>query len=187
MIDSMNLGRFEELSCLDVQHEGVLFPTVPKTTNDIPALKCAGITLGVGTGRLAAEVQGLRLECRSNEVPASPAVADLIQSRKLARNLEGLVVARRHGAHEADMASDGGQSAEQSDRLKMSRKGASTSGMQIRIGHGGEIRQEKHVELGRFCDRRAVSEMCEAQTRIGRRLRHSPSRHVMAGSLQENP
>ena len=93
--------------CLVVKKR-IFFPTVPQPGNDFVEFHGSFITQCVIDVIVETEIAAFVFDLRRHEVPADPAVADVIHRRKAAGNVVGFIERRGGGGHEADMRRDRG-------------------------------------------------------------------------------
>ncbi len=109
VIEDVKLCGIKIDTRLLVANEGVVRPAIPQTGNDVDELTRPAIALGVLEMFVEAEIHGLVRIAGSHDVPGGTATAQVIQRRKLPRNMKRLVIRRRGRRDQPQMLRDNGQ------------------------------------------------------------------------------
>ncbi len=115
VVEGVQLGRVEEDAARDVGGEGVVLVGVPQAAGDLDELQGAAVAGGVVEVFVEPEVlRGAGVEA-GHDVPAGPAAADVVERGEAAGEVEGRVVGRTGGAHQADVPGVGGHGGEEGE------------------------------------------------------------------------
>src|SRR5262249_35556459 len=99
----------EEPPSLFIEGEGILLPAVPEALYHIDELCGPRVTRVIVGVLFAVEVAGLGLGPGGDDVPARAAIADEIERREFAGDVERLVVGGRGRGDEADVLRHDGE------------------------------------------------------------------------------
>src|SRR5471032_3016706 len=113
----VHLVEVEPDAAFLILQEGVVLPAVPQARHHVMKLRGAVVADTVLEMLVAAEVHGLVLGLRGDEIPAGAAAADVIDGEEAAGDVVRLVVGSRAGRDETDAAGDGAQSRVRADRF----------------------------------------------------------------------
>ncbi|MGF6441233.1 hypothetical protein QF002_002042 [Paraburkholderia youngii] len=108
----MHFRHVDEAATGLVADERVVFPAIPQRLHHFGEFGGPLVTLGMVRSRVAAEVARRRQIGGGHDVPAGPAVADVIERRTAPGNVVRLVVAGRGGADHADVSRRRGDAGE---------------------------------------------------------------------------
>jgi hypothetical protein len=104
--DRMHLRRIGVSAGRAIVNDGVVLPaTLPELVDDLHELFGDGVALVMGYLIVAAEVARSAVERRSDDVPADPAVGQMVQGRHLTRKQTRQFVQRSDGDTETKMLS----------------------------------------------------------------------------------
>lgn len=91
MVERVHLLGIDEQPAFDVAHESVVGEGIPQAGDDVVELAGALVALGVLHVIVEAEIQR-RVRVRGgDDVPAGAAAAEMVEGRKAARDVIGLV------------------------------------------------------------------------------------------------
>ena len=117
VIEAMDLAGIGEGATLAIERDRIVFPGVPVSEHDLHEFVGAVVAQIVFEMLGEAEVGGLRVVQRSDDVPGSPAVEQQVDRGKHARDMERFVVGRRVG--DPDPEFFGGKAHGESDRHRI--------------------------------------------------------------------
>ena len=118
MIDRPNAVGIGVAPAGPVVEHGIIGPRIPKTFHHAHVLLGALVTVGVADLANAAEVTArLRRPCR-DDVPADSTVADVVERREVAREVERFRVSGRGRGDQTDALGNHRQRSERGDRLQ---------------------------------------------------------------------
>ena len=102
VVEPVDLVGIGEAAALLVDDQRIVFPAVPQAGDDLHELVGAVVAQVVLEMLLVAEVLGLRIVERGDDVPGDAAAGHQVERREQARDMERLVVGRRVGRAEAE-------------------------------------------------------------------------------------
>lgn len=167
--------------------ERVVVPAVPQAGDDLHELPGPVVARGVVGLGVAVEVLRLGVRHRGDDVPGSPAGAEVIDRGELPRDVERLVVRRRRGRRETDVRGVHGEGGQQRQRVELEEAAPSAQlvGVPVRGADAHPVGDEEHVELaalGGVQELAVVSEV-QAAVRAGRGV--PPGGDVVTGGQEE--
>jgi hypothetical protein len=160
--------------------DGIVGPAVPQRLDYSHELLGAGIAFRVAHLARIAEVAGCRGKPRRYDVPPDPAVADVIERRKLAREVERLGVSRRTGGDQPDLTRCHCHRREHRDGLK-----PATRGLRHVLAKCKLISEKDRVEQCSLCALRQIQIITDVGEgeRCGRRV--PPRCFMVAAAVDE--
>src|SRR5215471_10064435 len=108
VVQEVHLVRNEIAACGTVPNEGIVIPTIPEPAHHIREFDRTVVTLAMFIMLGATEIPGFRLVGGGDHVPAGTPMANVVERRKLACHVVGLVVTGGGGRHQADPLGEGG-------------------------------------------------------------------------------
>jgi hypothetical protein len=114
----VQLVGIEEHAAGLVVDQGVVFPAVPETLDDVQILGRQAVAGVVRQMLGLAEVLGRAFQPGGDDVPAGAAAADVVQRGELAGHVEGLGIGDAERGHQADVLGHRGQGRQDGDRLE---------------------------------------------------------------------
>ena len=156
------LGRVQLLGVgpdpgVERRDDGVLVPRVPDLHDGLDELLGTRVAVGVRGVCSAAEVARGDRARRRDDVPAGPAVAQVVDGREAPGEIPRLGVGRRCGREQADVLGRRRKRGEQVDRVVADLRHE----LRAERGHARRVGEEERVEhapLGELCDVREVVE-----------------------------
>ncbi len=105
MVDPMDLVRVDEPRRVLVADDGIVLPAVPQAQGHLQEFVGAAVPMvGVGVVRIA-EIGTARVGVRrGHDVPPGAALADVVEGREAPGQAVGVVVGRRRGGDQPDLA-----------------------------------------------------------------------------------
>ena len=186
MVEVVQFFRMKELPGFLVAREGIVVPGIPQSEDNAGELARPVVALAVLVMFFAAEIARLVFLARGDEIPTGAAAGEPVERSELARDVERLVVARRGGRHETDMAGVGGKRREQRQRLEIGdvlRRAAQR--LHMRLPHAEIVGQEHHVEFAALRRAGDFEIVLEIDAGVGLRAGMPPRRHMVAGRIEE--
>ena len=188
VVEVVHLARREIEPALGIAHESVVVPAVPQPRHDIDELVPARIALLVLDWCIEIEIRVLGQVAGRDHVPARAPLADVVERGELARDVIGLVEARRGGGNEADALGRHRDRRQQRDRLEVGDE-LHRAALRVDVGvaHAGAVGEEDHVELGALGRLRDLDVVVEVDMSVLLRARMPPGRDMVAGRIEIGP
>ena len=162
-----------------IEH-GVVGPAVPQGFDHGDEFVGSGIAVGVADRAVVAVVAGGRGQPGSDDVPADPAIADVIQRGELPCEVEWLGVRGRGRCDQADPAGCAGQRAECGDRFE-----PVAGGRFDHLAQRQRVGQEDRVEQAGLGPLRELTVVGDVGQRQRRTARVAPGRFVVTPAVDE--
>ncbi len=185
MVEDMDLVRTYIDAGVLVADDGIFLPAVPQPFHHLRELGRATVALMLWR-QGHAEIGRLGLAARRDQVPPTPAAADLVERGEEARDMERFIEGGAGRRDEADLRPDGRERGQQRKRLMARHAGRAAPYLGIvRTEHRERVGGKDQVEatpLGRLRDLR---EMGEGLALGDVDLRVAPGDEMMAQPLKE--
>ena len=153
VLERLHLGRVGEEAGAAVGHDRVVGPGRPMAHDDLDELVGAVVAQIVLQMLVLAEVRGLRIVERSDDVPGGPAFDHEVERREGARHVERLVVGRGVGPAQTEVAGHHAHRGQDRDEVHLHRPHAVADGGRVvaaEVRHGQPVVEERHMELALF-------------------------------------
>src|SRR5581483_9240286 len=144
--EDMELVRIEKASRSLVANEGIVLPGVPEPANDVGEFFRSSVAVGRSYMHVAAKILGLERLHGGDEIPAGPAAADRVESRKPARDMIRLVVRGGRRTDQPDMGGHRRQRREQRDGLEARDKRRHAKIVRVVLTGADDVCRKQHVE-----------------------------------------
>ena len=180
----MQLSRVKKDAARLVKNKGVLLPGIPQTLDRLQKLIRHFIAQIMGRMFRAAVpiVQGRTLQRRSNDIPAGPPAAEMVNGGKLAGDGKGFAVGGGQGGRQADMGGGHSQGRQQGQRLKAVEK----DGMGL-FADIEAVAEKYKIQLGRLGPAGQIPIVGQADRAVGRGGGMPPGGHIAPGAGKESP
>ena len=186
VVEEMQLCRIEIDAARFVGDNGAVFKTVPQTEHHFGEFAGASVAVAVMRMRLTAEIVSLGHGERRHQIPAGAPAADLVERGKEPRHMERLEIGRGRRRHEPDALGDGGERAQERDRLEPRRLRGARPGLDVVGAEGGVgVGHEQQVELAAFGEPRDVDIMFERLPSVRIDVGIAPGGDMVAGAFDE--
>ena len=169
-----------------VGDDGAVFKTVPQPEHHFGEFAGAGVAVAVMRMALTPEIVSLGDGERRHQIPAGAPAADLVERSKEPRHMERLEIGRGRRRHEPDALGDGGQRAQQRDRLEPRGLRGARPGLDVVGAEGGVgVGHEQQVELAAFGQPRDVDVLFERLPAVRIDVGIAPGGDMVAGAFDE--
>ena len=186
VVEEMQFCRIEIDAAGFVGDDGAVFKTVPQAEHHFGEFAGAGVAVAVMRMALTPEIVSLGDGERRHQVPPGAPAADLVERRKEPRHVERLEIGRGRRRHEPDALGDGGQRAQQRDRLEPRRLRGARPRLDVVGAEGGVgIGHEQQIELAAFGKPRDVDIMFERLPAVRIDVGIAPGGDMVAGAFDE--
>ena len=167
MAEHVQFCGIEEQAALLVAQEGVIRPGVPQSRHDIEELAATPVAGVVLDMFVEPEVHRLVRVAARHEVPARPAVADVVERGELAGHMVGFVVGGGGGGDQPDAFGDHGEGRQQRQRIEGGHGGAAPQGRHGHVEKRQVIGHEERVELGLLQRPGEAHEVADVRVGVG--------------------
>ena len=176
MVQGVQLSRVEIAAVRLVADERVVLPAIPEAEHHVHELLGAAVAQAVLHVGVAAEVERLLLGPGGDDVPADPALADVVERGELTGDVIGIVVGRGRAGKEADPLGDGGERADEGQRFVHIDAGVVAELVVIPRGvaHSDAVGPEHEVDLGPLGGLRHLFPEPDIERRVRLGPRHAP-------------
>src|SRR5712672_1657372 len=150
VVEHVELFGIEVESRFPVTDKSVVVPGIPQPGDNRGEFPRTLIAIGVADVPFEIEVESFGFGARRHQVPAGAAVAQQIEGRELARDVERLIECRAGGRNKADPVGDGRQRRQQRQRLEGDRTRGVAQRIDVAVANPDAIGEENRIEFGKL-------------------------------------
>ena len=160
VIDPVHLGRIRENALLAVADQRIFFDAVPQLAGNLEKLLRAFVALVVIHHGVEAVIRGLVLVGRRYGIPGDPPACHVVERVEETRDIERVMIGRRHGEREAHAGRGLGHQRNHRRHVMAGPFGAIADGglvvAPVVLGGAAGVAEEQHIHHAALRDARDV-------------------------------